>query len=119
MSLADKAGREGLPPEVVGIEAKSGKGVDQLLEKLLELDRAARQPQQRQHHRQRQVLGEIRHSTMLVCKQALEDRLTAPATKELIARLERGEFSLDQVVRELSVISRQLSVEEGPPESCD
>jgi len=109
---------EGMPPEVVGVEAKCGKGVDQLLEKLLELDRAARQPQQRQHHRQRQVLGEIRHSTMLVCKQALEDRLAAPATKELIARLERGELSLDQVARELSVISCQLSVEEGPPESC-
>ncbi len=126
MSLVDEAGQEGVPPEVVGVEAKSGKGVDQLLDKLLELDRAARQPQQRQRHRQRQVLGEIRHSTMLVCKQALEDRLAAPATKELIARLERGELSLDQVARELSVIghqssviSRQLSVEEGPPESCD
>lgn len=98
---------EGMAPEVVGIEAKSGKDVDRLLEKLLELDRAARQPQQRQYHKQRRVLGEIRRSATLVCQQALEDRLAAPATKKLIARLERGELSLDQVARELAVISYQ------------
>ncbi|UCC32707.1 MAG: methylmalonyl Co-A mutase-associated GTPase MeaB [Phycisphaerales bacterium] len=108
---------KGMAPEVVGIEAKSGKDVDHLLEKLLELDRAARQPQQRQRHKQTRVLSEIRHSAMLVCEQALEDRLVAPATKELIAGLERGELSLDQVVRELSVISCQLSVEREPPRS--
>lgn len=102
---------EGTAPEVVGIEAKSGKGVDHLLEKLLGLDRAARQPRQRQRNKQTRVLGEIRRSAMLVFEQALEGRLVAPATKELIARLERGELSLDQVVRELSVISCQLSVE--------
>ena len=98
---------EDTAPEVVGIEAKSGKGVDHLLDKLLELDRAARGPRQRQRHRRARVLGEIRRSAMLVCEQALEDRLASPASKELIAGLERGELSLDQVVRELSVVSHR------------
>ena len=94
------------PVEIVGIEAKSGSGVDQLLDKLLELDGAARDAGQRRHHRHRRLLAEIKRGVMLACQQALERGLAAPEARELVDRFERGELSLDEAVsRQLSVIS--------------
>ena len=87
---------------IVGVEAKSGKGVDLLLDKLLELDGTARGTEQRERHKRRQMLGEIRRSALLMYEQALERRLTAPDMIELIAQLERGELSLADVVKQLS-----------------
>lgn len=92
---------QALPPEIVGIEAKSGHGVDELLDKLLELDTATRSLQQRQRHKQRRVLGEIRRSAMLHYEQALEHGLATPTGKELLDQLERGELPLESVVKKL------------------
>lgn len=105
---------EGTLPEVVGVEAKSGKGVDQLLDKLLALDGAARGAEKRERHSHRRVLGEIKRNAMLTYERALERGLDNPAAKELVAKLERGELSLDAVVKELSVVSHQLSVKTTP-----
>ncbi len=92
---------EAPPTEIIGIEAKSGKGVDALLDKLLELDRTARGTEQRQRYRHRRILGEIKRGVMLACEQNLDRALTAPAAKELLAKLERGELSLDAIVAQL------------------
>jgi LAO/AO transport system kinase len=104
--------RKHAPPapdvEILGIEAKSGRGVDELLEKLLEVDRAARDPQQRQHYRHQRVLGEIKRSATLLYEQALERALATPTAKDLVARLEQGELSLNEVVSyQLSVLSEE------------
>ncbi|MBU0617330.1 MAG: ATP/GTP-binding protein, partial [Planctomycetes bacterium] len=64
--------------EIIGLEAKSGKGVEQLLEKLFVLHEAACSAEQRQHHRHRQLLGEIKRSALSACEQAIERRLTSP-----------------------------------------
>jgi LAO/AO transport system kinase len=93
--------------EIIPLEAKSGKGVDHLLEKLVELDATARGAEQRQRHRHRQVLAEIKRSALLTYEQALNRQLTSPAGKKLIARLEQGEVSLEKVVSsQLSVLSK-------------
>lgn len=93
--------------EIVGVDAKSGKGVGELLEKLLDADRIVRGPDQRQRHRHRRVLGEIRRSALQGYEQALDRWLGGPGAKELVTRLERGELSLDEVV------SQQLSAIRG------
>lgn len=93
---------EGLPPQIIGVEAKSSQGVEQLLDKVLELDRAARGPEQRQRHRHRRVLGEIKRSATLRCQQAVERELAIPGAEELVAGLERGELSLHTVAGRLS-----------------
>ncbi|MBU0616383.1 MAG: hypothetical protein KKI02_01565, partial [Planctomycetes bacterium] len=93
--------------EIIALEAKSGKGVDQLLDKLLELDATARGAEPRQHHRHRQLLGEIKRSALLTCEQALNRQLASPAGEKLITQLERGEVSLDEIVSsQLSAISK-------------
>ena len=84
--------------EIVGLEAKSGKGVDQLLEKLFVLHEAACSAEQRQHHRHRQLLGEIKRTALLMCEQTLKRQLASPTGMKLITQLERGEVSLDEVV---------------------
>ena len=90
------------PPEIVGIEAKSGKDVDQLLEKLLELDHAARDAQRRQQRRDSRALGEIKRSAMLLYEQSLDRALAATATEELVGRLQRGELTLEAVIARLA-----------------
>ena len=91
--------------EIMGLEAKSGKGVDQLLETLLDLDGLARDATQRRGHRHKRVLGEIKRSAMLRYEQNLEGALAAPAGKGLVAKLERGELSLEAVVARLGAAS--------------
>jgi len=78
-------------PQVVGIAAKSGQGVEELLKQLLELDRARRTPEAHACRSERRVLAEIRRRAMGACEQALERVLAGPAAKEWIARLNRGE----------------------------
>jgi LAO/AO transport system kinase len=83
---------------IIALEARSGKGVDQLLKKLLELDTSARSSEHRQRHRHRQLLAEIRRSALLAYEQQLNHQLTSPAGEKLITQLERGEISLEQVI---------------------
>ena len=89
-------------PQVVEIEAKSGRGVEKLLEQLLDLDRARRTPEEQTIRGERRTLGEIRRSAMAACGGALERVLTSPAAKQWIARLDRGESSLDTVISQLA-----------------
>ncbi len=95
-------GFETSPVEIVGIEAKSGKGVDTLLAKLLELDRVAREPARRLHHKRRRLLGEIGRSAMQMCERCLNAALAASTTEELVAKLEQGELALDDIVVQLA-----------------
>jgi LAO/AO transport system kinase len=88
--------------EVVGIEAKTGRGVDELLQQLLELDRARRTPEAQARCNDRRVIGEIRRSTMSACERALERALTGPEAEQWIARLRRGECPLDTVMSQLA-----------------
>lgn len=100
--------------EVLGIEAKSGKGVGQLLETLLDMDGTARQDERRQRHTYRRVLGEIIRNATLLYERALERELTGAGTRELIAKLQRGETTLEEVVSaQLSVISGQFMRDQG------
>jgi len=88
--------------ETVGVEAKSGKGVDELLTKLLELDCAARDPARRTILRRRRTLGEIRRFALQAYGQALHARLQDGTTQTLIDELETGKLTLDEVVTLLS-----------------
>jgi LAO/AO transport system kinase len=87
--------------QIISVEAKSGKGVDQLLQKLLELDHVARGKEQRQRHKRRRIVGEIKRSAMVMYERALESELAGPEAGALIARLERGELTLDSVVAQV------------------
>ncbi|MFH1107654.1 MAG: methylmalonyl Co-A mutase-associated GTPase MeaB [Planctomycetota bacterium] len=88
--------------EIVGVEAKSGKGVDELLDKLLELDLVARGEEQRRHHGYRRILGEIRHRAMSSYRQMLESKLRGEDGQDLVTRLARGDLTLDAVVARLA-----------------
>ena len=88
--------------EIVGVEAKSGKDVEGLLDKLEKLDRAARDAERRAHHMHRRVLGELKRSAMLAHERALDRRLADDTASELIARIQRGESSLESVVSHLA-----------------
>jgi LAO/AO transport system kinase len=88
--------------EVVAVEAKSGRGVEQLLETLLELDRTRRTPEAQALRGERRVLGEIRRRAKSECERALERVLTGPGAEQWIARLNRGEVSLDTVISQLA-----------------
>ena len=109
--LGEHTSERSAPIDVVGIEAKSGKGVDQLLEMLLEADRAARAPEQRQRHKHRRLLGEIKRSAMLTYEHALDRELAAPASQELLAKLESGELSLEAAVTRLSALSLKTTAD--------
>ena len=99
--------------EVVGIEAQSGRGMEMLLEQLLDLDRARRTAAARARRGERRVLGEIRRRAEYACGQALQRALTGSAAKEWIARLNRGEFPLDTVISQLAASALAEMQEQG------
>ena len=99
--------------EIVALEAKTGQGVDELLDKLLHADRAARSAEHRQRVRRRRLLAEIRRTALMAFEEGLEDELASPAVQALVARLEGGEVSLEEVVTKLSAISTQRSAGGG------
>jgi len=76
--------------------------VEELLEQLLELDRARRTPEARACRSERIVVDEIRRSAVAACVGALDRVLADPAAKQWIAQLNRGESSLDTVVSQLA-----------------
>jgi len=88
--------------EIVAVEAKSGRGVDELLDRLLEMDRARRTAAAQARRGERRVLGEIRRYAESACGEALTRALGSPAAREWIDRLGRGESSLDAVVAQLA-----------------
>ncbi len=88
--------------DVVGIEAKSGRGVDELLDHLFELDRTRRTPEAEAARTQRRLLGEIRRCAEFVCRQALERVLAGPAAEQWIAQLSRGESPMETVISQLA-----------------
>jgi LAO/AO transport system kinase len=86
---------------VVAVEAKSGRGVEQLLDQLLELDRESRTAEARAQRAEQRVLGELRRRTLSAYERAVERVLTGPDVKRSLARLNRGEVSLDTVISQL------------------
>jgi len=88
--------------EVLEVEAKSGRGVEQLLDRLIELDGARRTPATAACRRERRVIGEIRRRAASRCEQAVARVLADPEAKSWIARLDRGEVSLDAVIEQLA-----------------
>lgn len=91
------------PVEILGIEAKSGKGVDELLMKLRERDHKARTADHRQAHNRRRLLGEIRRKAASMLEGALEAGLTTRSTSEWITRVERAEVPFESAVIQLVV----------------
>ena len=87
--------------DIIDIEAKSGRGVDRLLNKLFELDQAARSAEQQKRLKHRRLLGEIRRSVLLRYEQALDNALNSAGTKSLIDKLEQGELALEALVTQL------------------
>jgi putative protein kinase ArgK-like GTPase of G3E family len=88
--------------EVLGVEARTGAGVEELIERLLTLDEAARDPVQRRRNRQRRILSELTRSAMLMYEEAVQRRLAAPAGEEMLAQLEAGKCSLESVTAQLA-----------------
>lgn len=91
------------PVEILGIEAKSGTGVDELLDKLRERDRIARTSDRRQAKSCQRLSGEIRHGAAVIMERALEGSLTSRSASELMDRVERGELPLDSAAIQLVV----------------
>jgi LAO/AO transport system kinase len=87
--------------EVLGVEARTGAGVDELLERLLALDEAARDPEHRRRSRHRRILSELKRSAMLMYEEAIQRSFAAPAGEEMLAQLEAGACSLDSVTAQL------------------
>jgi len=88
----------GAPIEIFATEAKSGRGVERLLERFLELDQAAR----RGETRRRRTLNEIRHDARRRCERALTRRLNEPAAAQLADKLEHGELTMRDAVARLT-----------------
>jgi LAO/AO transport system kinase len=88
--------------EVLGVEARTGSGVGELLERLLALDEAARADAPCPRRRQRRILSELKRSAMLMYEEAVQRRLAAPASQEMLARLEAGACSLETVAAQLA-----------------
>lgn len=88
-------------PPVFGIEAKSGEGVERLLEHLLARDQAARNEETRQRARRRRVLSEIRRSALRSCAQAVDRALADFSNSEGFEELVRGGHSLSKVASQL------------------
>jgi LAO/AO transport system kinase len=83
--------------DVLGVEAKSGVGVDSLIARILELDAASRSEENRTRQRHKRLLGELRHGALVLYEQALDRALHASAAEELLAQFDRGDVSLDDV----------------------
>jgi LAO/AO transport system kinase len=98
--------------EVLPVSAKSGDGVDELLDRLLALDQAARDQEHRDERQQRRLLAEIRHSAMSTYEDALRRGLADGTMRELARRLARGEVALDSVVTQLSAAVAGLQEQE-------
>jgi putative protein kinase ArgK-like GTPase of G3E family len=88
--------------KIAAVEAQSGRGVEDLLAILEELDRQVRGADQRRSYRHRRVVGEIKRYATLQYQRALERGLAAPDATALVAKLERGEVSLDVVASKLT-----------------
>jgi hypothetical protein len=76
--------------------------VDDLLEKLLRLDRARCTPEAQACRKQRRLLDEIRRRAMSDCERAVERVLAGVEAEPWIARLNRAEVSLDAVISHLA-----------------
>ncbi|MCP4246685.1 MAG: methylmalonyl Co-A mutase-associated GTPase MeaB [bacterium] len=88
--------------EIMGIEAKSGRDVDRLLDKLLELDDQVRPAYRRDALRRRRILGEIRRAALVRFVQRLDRTLANDDGASLIDELDGGRSSLEQVIARLA-----------------
>jgi len=88
--------------EVVAIEAKTGRGVPELLDRLLELDAARRTEEAEQERGQRRVLGEIQRRAESACVAAIARVAAGPDVAKWIEQLNQGACSLDTVITQLA-----------------
>ncbi len=88
--------------EILGIEAKSGRDVDGLLDKLFELDDRVRSADRRDLYRRRRILGEIRRAALLRFGQRLDRTLAHDDGAGLIDELDDGRCSLEEVIARLA-----------------
>ncbi len=100
-ATAEPAGDVAGSIPVLGIEARSGRGVEGLLDQLVALDRARRTPEAQAARAERRALGELRRRTAADFEQAIERVLESPAAKERVTALSRGEIAMDIVVSEV------------------
>ncbi len=85
--------------EIIGVTARDGTGVDQLLDKLLDLDADQRPEDKRVQRRHRRVSAEVTRGALLACQQALEQQLSTPATNKLVAQLQHGQCTLAEAIQ--------------------
>jgi LAO/AO transport system kinase len=88
--------------QVVGLQAKSGQGLNGLLEQLLEMDHVRRTPEAQARRCERRIVGELRRRAIAVCEQAVLRTLAGAEAEQWIARLSQGDSSLDAVITELA-----------------
>ncbi|MCH7813786.1 MAG: methylmalonyl Co-A mutase-associated GTPase MeaB [Planctomycetes bacterium] len=97
--------------EILGIEAKSGRDVDRLLDKLFELDGRVRPADRRDVYRRRRILGEIRRAALLRFAQRLDRTLADDGGAGLIDELDGGRSSLEEVIVRLATSDDARSVD--------
>lgn len=85
----------------LGVQARTGDGVEAVLDALLELDAAGREPQRLQDRRRRRVVGELRRAAASLLERRIERSLRDRATTDLLDRLERGDTTLTAAVAHL------------------
>ena len=88
--------------EIVGVQAKFGKDVAQLLDRIDRLDRAVRGAPQRERHMRRRILGELRRSAMLAYEHALDRRLADAEASPLVAQIQCGQLPFELAVTHLA-----------------
>ena len=88
--------------DVLGVEAKSGTGIDSLVARILELDAASRSEENRTLQRHKRLLGELKHGALVMYEQALNRALDASAAEELLTQFDRGDVSLEDVALQIA-----------------
>jgi putative protein kinase ArgK-like GTPase of G3E family len=97
-ATAEAAGDEAGGIPVLGIEARSGRGVEGLLDQLFALDRGRRTPEAQAARAEQRALGELRRRAAADFEQAIERVLGSSTAKEWVTALSRGEIAMDIVV---------------------
>lgn len=92
---------------LLAVSARTGQGLDELLEKLLVADARLRGAERRREARRRRLRRELRQAALRSFEQRLAAELTEPAVEELLARVERGELELGDLLNAPPAILRR------------
>ncbi len=99
---AEEVRRGPMRAEVMGVEARSGAGVAELVERLMALDEAAREPARRRELRRRRLASEVRREAMRAYERGLELALRDGAGEALLTEVESGRMALAEAVKALT-----------------